>query len=202
MCPNPNRKIFETLSNNRTEFSIKVSLLEIYNEELFDLLNPSTEVNKQLLMSNDPRNKQGVIIKGLQEITEIDRLKWDLAILTCTESLQVTRRSLEEAWRDLESTKQRLSALNVLYSTASKHNSEVQQRYAGQMEAMFAEMQKAVEEQAALARCHAGMMEQETLCEEMKRSLEEHEQELQEKLLAMFVLGLHQGSAAGCRGQL
>ncbi|KAJ8357979.1 hypothetical protein AAFF_G00046980 [Aldrovandia affinis] len=46
---------------------------------------------------------------------------------------------------------------------------------------------------SSMAKCHAGMMEQETLCGETKRTLqtllEEHEQELQ-KLLAMLVPGL------------
>ena len=36
---------------------MKVSLLEIYNEELFDLLNPSSDVSERLQMFDDPRNK-------------------------------------------------------------------------------------------------------------------------------------------------
>ena len=48
---------------------MKVSLLEIYNEELFDLLNLSSDVSERLQMFDDPRNKRGVIIKGLEEIT-------------------------------------------------------------------------------------------------------------------------------------
>lgn len=39
------------------EFSVKVSLLEIYNEELFDLLSPTEDVNERLQLFDDPRNK-------------------------------------------------------------------------------------------------------------------------------------------------
>ena len=48
---------------------MKVSLLEIYNEELFDLFNPSSDVSESLQMFDDPGNKRGVIIKGLEEST-------------------------------------------------------------------------------------------------------------------------------------
>lgn len=34
-----------------------MSLLEIYNEELFDLLSPSSDVSERLQMFDDPRNK-------------------------------------------------------------------------------------------------------------------------------------------------
>ncbi|XP_029432074.1 kinesin-like protein KIF11 [Rhinatrema bivittatum] len=69
IIPRTLHQIFEKLSENGTEFSVKVSLLEIYNEELFDLLSPSPDVNERLQMFEDPRNKRGVIIKGLEEIT-------------------------------------------------------------------------------------------------------------------------------------
>uniref|UniRef100_A0A8C3RP43 Kinesin-like protein n=1 Tax=Chelydra serpentina TaxID=8475 RepID=A0A8C3RP43_CHESE len=69
IIPRTLHQIFEKLSENGTEFSVKVSLLEIYNEELFDLLNPSPDVGERLQMFDDPRNKRGVIIKGLEEIT-------------------------------------------------------------------------------------------------------------------------------------
>ncbi|XP_036294449.1 kinesin-like protein KIF11 isoform X1 [Pipistrellus kuhlii] len=69
IIPRTLHQIFEKLTANGTEFSVKVSLLEIYNEELFDLLNPSSDVSERLQMFDDPRNKRGVIIKGLEEIT-------------------------------------------------------------------------------------------------------------------------------------
>nr|ABX55789.1 Costal2 [Xenopus laevis] len=69
IIPRTLHQIFEKLSENGTEFSVKVSLLEIYNEELFDLLSPSPDVGERLQMFDDPRNKRGVIIKGLEEIS-------------------------------------------------------------------------------------------------------------------------------------
>nr|XP_006630558.1 PREDICTED: kinesin-like protein KIF11 [Lepisosteus oculatus] len=69
IIPRTLHQIFEKLTSNGTEFSVKVSLMEIYNEELFDLLSPSPDVTERLQMFDDPRNKRGVIIKGLEEIT-------------------------------------------------------------------------------------------------------------------------------------
>ncbi|KAG9346037.1 hypothetical protein JZ751_007852 [Albula glossodonta] len=69
IIPRTLHQVFEKLSENGTEFSVKVSLLEIYNEELFDLLSPSPDVTERLQMFDDPRNKRGVIIRGLEEIT-------------------------------------------------------------------------------------------------------------------------------------
>ncbi|XP_068597366.1 kinesin-like protein KIF11 [Brachionichthys hirsutus] len=69
IIPRTLHQIFEKLSENGTEFSVKVSLLEIYNEELFDLLSPSEDVSERLLLFDDPRNKRGVVVKGLEEVT-------------------------------------------------------------------------------------------------------------------------------------
>ncbi|XP_057705131.1 kinesin-like protein KIF11 isoform X2 [Corythoichthys intestinalis] len=68
IIPRTLHQIFEKLSTNSTEFSVKVSLLEIYNEELFDLLSPSEDVNERLQLFDDPRNKRGVVVKGLEEV--------------------------------------------------------------------------------------------------------------------------------------
>ncbi|KAG8135438.1 hypothetical protein E2320_008462 [Naja naja] len=69
VIPRTLHQIFEKLAENGTEFSVKVSLLEIYNEELFDLLSPTPDVGERLQLFDDPRNKRGVIIKGLEEMT-------------------------------------------------------------------------------------------------------------------------------------
>ncbi|XP_034041025.1 kinesin-like protein KIF11 [Thalassophryne amazonica] len=68
IIPRTLHQIFEKLSENGTEFSIKVSLLEIYNEELFDLLSPTEDVSERLQLFDDPRNKRGVVVKGLEEV--------------------------------------------------------------------------------------------------------------------------------------
>lgn len=72
IIPRTLHQIFEKLTANGTEFSVKVSLLEIYNEELFDLLNPSSDVSERLQMFDDPRNK----------VTQSLRMKY-LQILMC-----------------------------------------------------------------------------------------------------------------------
>ncbi|XP_061692987.1 kinesin-like protein KIF11 [Syngnathoides biaculeatus] len=69
IIPRTLHQIFAKLSENGTEFSVKVSLLEIYNEELFDLLSPSEDMNERLQLFDDPRNKRGVVVKGLEEVT-------------------------------------------------------------------------------------------------------------------------------------
>ncbi|KAM4730443.1 LOW QUALITY PROTEIN: kinesin-like protein KIF11 [Anableps anableps] len=67
IIPRTLHQIFEKLSENGTEFSVKVSLLEIYNEELFDL-QPTEDVNERLQLFDDPRNSGGVVVKGLEEV--------------------------------------------------------------------------------------------------------------------------------------
>ena len=57
IIPRTLHQIFEKLSENNTEFSVKVSLLEIYNEELFDLLSTSDDITERLQLFDDPRNK-------------------------------------------------------------------------------------------------------------------------------------------------
>ncbi|XP_032416779.1 kinesin-like protein KIF11 [Xiphophorus hellerii] len=68
IIPRTLHQIFEKLSENGSEFSVKVSLLEIYNEKLFDLLSPTEDVNERLQLFDDPHNKRGVVVKGLEEV--------------------------------------------------------------------------------------------------------------------------------------
>ncbi|CAN0016651.1 kinesin-like protein KIF11 [Lampetra fluviatilis] len=69
VIPRTLHQIFEKLTSLGVEFSVKVSLLEIYNEELFDLLSSSPDIGERLQMFDDPRNKGAVLIKGLEEVT-------------------------------------------------------------------------------------------------------------------------------------
>lgn len=57
--------IFERLQKNFSEYSVKVSFLELYNEELSDLL---TEDDRQLRIFEDSTGKNGVMVNGLEEI--------------------------------------------------------------------------------------------------------------------------------------
>lgn len=53
------------------DFSVRVSFLEVYNEELFDLLS-STETNR-LVIYDDVNRKGSVVVKGLREIGVLDK---------------------------------------------------------------------------------------------------------------------------------
>ena len=50
-----------------TEFSVRVSFLELYNEEIFDLLSPAHDTSK-LRLFEDSTKKGSVIIQGLEEV--------------------------------------------------------------------------------------------------------------------------------------
>lgn len=76
IIPRTLHQIFEKLSENGTEFSVKVSLLEIYNEELFDLLSPSDDVSERLQLFDDPRNKVGAEPSSWFGLLDDRRLQW------------------------------------------------------------------------------------------------------------------------------
>ncbi|OON20051.1 kinesin motor domain protein [Opisthorchis viverrini] len=63
--------LFETLQQTGADFSVRVSFLEVYNEELFDLLSV-TEANR-LTIYDDVNRKGSVIVKGLREIVVLDK---------------------------------------------------------------------------------------------------------------------------------
>ena len=54
IIPRSLHQIFEKLPESGAEFSVKVSFLEIYNEELFDLLSPGEDVSERLHLFDDP----------------------------------------------------------------------------------------------------------------------------------------------------
>jgi len=59
--------IFDSLERSHAEYSIRVSHLELYNEELFDLLTPDDSV--QLKLFEDPSNPLGgVTVHNLEEV--------------------------------------------------------------------------------------------------------------------------------------
>ena len=68
IVPRSIRAIFETLTNGGAEFTVRVSFLELYNEELQDLLTVggANENKKLKLMEVE---KKGVIVQNLEEVT-------------------------------------------------------------------------------------------------------------------------------------
>mmetsp|Transcript_122 Transcript_122/g.448 ORF Transcript_122/g.448 Transcript_122/m.448 type:complete len:1109 (-) Transcript_122:145-3471(-) len=88
IIPRSIQYIFQKLEDNRAEYTLKVSVLELYNEELQDLLSQdelTTGINvpsqatfgsapdkkrKKLRIFDDP--KKGTIVSGLEEVTVRD----------------------------------------------------------------------------------------------------------------------------------
>uniref|UniRef100_A0A0E0AYW7 Kinesin-like protein n=1 Tax=Oryza glumipatula TaxID=40148 RepID=A0A0E0AYW7_9ORYZ len=67
------KQIFDTLESQNTEYSVKVTFLELYNEEITDLLAPE-EISKAALEERQKKplplmedGKGGVLVRGLEE---------------------------------------------------------------------------------------------------------------------------------------
>ncbi|XP_012285273.1 kinesin-like protein Klp61F [Orussus abietinus] len=56
------------------EYSVRVSFLELYNEELFDLLSPNDDASK-IRLYEDASKKGAIIIHGLEEVTVHDKIE-------------------------------------------------------------------------------------------------------------------------------
>ncbi|XP_051150145.1 kinesin-like protein KIN-5C [Andrographis paniculata] len=72
VIPRAVKQIFDTLESQNAEYSVKVTFLELYNEEITDLLAPEDlsrvaleDKKKQLPLMED--GKGGVLVKGLEE---------------------------------------------------------------------------------------------------------------------------------------
>lgn len=74
IIPRAVEHIFEELEKTNTEeYSVRVSYLELYNEELYDLLAPTVEDRERLRIFDDPSKKGMVVISGAEEIPVRDR---------------------------------------------------------------------------------------------------------------------------------
>merc|ERR1719402_920745 len=68
IIPRTMNHLFDELnSGGFAEFTVHVSLIEIYNEEIFDLLSTGSTIEK-LKMYDDANNKGAVKIKGVDEV--------------------------------------------------------------------------------------------------------------------------------------
>lgn len=73
VIPRAVQQIFDTLESQNAEYSVKVTFLELYNEEITDLLAPDEisraavedKQKKQLPLMED--GKGGVLVRGLEE---------------------------------------------------------------------------------------------------------------------------------------
>lgn len=66
IVPRSVRYIFDSLQSMQGEYSVKISFLQIYNEELKDLLEPHE--NKKLRLMEDPK-RGGIYCQNLLEVT-------------------------------------------------------------------------------------------------------------------------------------
>ncbi|RLN04146.1 hypothetical protein C2845_PM13G25800 [Panicum miliaceum] len=73
VIPRAVKQIFDTLERQNTEYSVKVTFLELYNEEITDLLAPE-EISKVALEDRQKKSlplmedgKGGVLVRGLEE---------------------------------------------------------------------------------------------------------------------------------------
>ena len=68
IIPRTLSQLFDELRIQGVEFTVRVSFLELYNEELFDLLGPETDTTR-LRLYEDAQKKGSCIIHGLEEVT-------------------------------------------------------------------------------------------------------------------------------------
>nr|CAD7264082.1 unnamed protein product [Timema shepardi] len=68
LIPRSLSHLFDELRRLQAEFTVRVSYLELYNEELIDLLSTSNDPSKMKLYE-DPLKKGSVIVSGLEEVT-------------------------------------------------------------------------------------------------------------------------------------
>ncbi|XP_070385809.1 kinesin-like protein KIF11 isoform X2 [Dermacentor albipictus] len=67
IIPRTLQQLFEEVTSRDIEFTMKVSYIHLYNEQLFDLLSADEDTTK-LKIFDDPSRKGSVIIQGLEEI--------------------------------------------------------------------------------------------------------------------------------------
>ena len=71
IVPRSIRAIFETLTNGGAEFTVRVSFLELYNEELQDLLVGGGGIDGKKLKLMEVE-KKGVVVQNLEEVTVLN----------------------------------------------------------------------------------------------------------------------------------
>eukprot|EP01071_Lankesteria_metandrocarpae_P010649 Lankesteria_metandrocarpae@DN5361_c0_g1_i1.p1 len=66
IIPRAVQRVFDCLEKQNAEYSVKVSYLEIYNEELHDLLN---DERQNMRIFDDPSGKKGLSVDKLEEVS-------------------------------------------------------------------------------------------------------------------------------------
>ncbi|OVA10015.1 Kinesin [Macleaya cordata] len=127
VIPRAVKQIFDTLESQNAEYSVKVTFLELYNEEITDLLAPEeiTKVSseekqkKQLLLMED--GKGGVLVRGLEEeiVTSANE------IFTLLERGSAKRRTAETLLNKQSSRSHSLFSITIHIKEATPEGEEL-----------------------------------------------------------------------------
>lgn len=101
VIPRAVNTIFEDLHARETEYSVKVSFLELYNEELSDLLADDND-KKDLRIFEDVSGKKGMLVSNLEEVN-------------CNNALEVFE-LLKQSWKNRQ-----VAATNLNKNSSRSH---------------------------------------------------------------------------------
>jgi hypothetical protein len=66
IIPRVLNNLFNILERDKAEYSVRVSFVELYNEELKDLLSPAEDTRKLRIFEDT--TKKGVVLQGVEEV--------------------------------------------------------------------------------------------------------------------------------------
>ncbi|KAJ4783167.1 Kinesin-like protein [Rhynchospora pubera] len=127
VIPRAVKQIFDTLESQNAEYSVKVTFLELYNEEITDLLAPE-ELSKIALEERQKKplplmedGKGGVLVKGLEEeiVTNCDE------IFTLLERGSAKRRTAETLLNKQSSRSHSLFSITIHIKEATPEGEEL-----------------------------------------------------------------------------
>ncbi|KAL2503036.1 kinesin-related protein [Forsythia ovata] len=127
VIPRAVKQIFDTLESQNAEYSVKVTFLELYNEEITDLLAPEEisrvaseeKPKKQLPLMED--GKGGVLVRGLEE--EIVTSAYE--IFTLLERGSAKRRTAETLLNKQSSRSHSLFSITIHIKEATPEGEEL-----------------------------------------------------------------------------
>ncbi|KAH6837815.1 P-loop containing nucleoside triphosphate hydrolases superfamily protein [Perilla frutescens var. hirtella] len=127
VIPRAVKQIFDTLESQNAEYSVKVTFLELYNEEITDLLAPDDlskvaledKQKKQLPLMED--GKGGVLVRGLEE--EIVTSAYE--IFTLLERGSAKRRTAETLLNKQSSRSHSLFSITIHIKEATPEGEEL-----------------------------------------------------------------------------
>ncbi|KAG2686633.1 hypothetical protein I3843_09G015600 [Carya illinoinensis] len=127
VIPRAVQQIFDTLESQNAEYSVKVTFLELYNEEITDLLAPEEisrvaledKTKKQLPLMED--GKGGVLVRGLEE----EIVTSSSEIFTLIERGSAKRRTAETLLNKQSSRSHSLFSITIHIKEATPEGEEL-----------------------------------------------------------------------------